>query len=85
MFHLAGKGPISRQVEQKMRHLTGERLLSGVMTEVRGDGGEKGERVSRAFFCPRKLSPFSRQGLTKGIQPKPTPSGSERQALAARS
>ncbi|MBQ2068830.1 MAG: hypothetical protein II465_01745, partial [Bacteroidales bacterium] len=55
MFHLAGKRPISRQVEQKMRHLTGERLLSGVMTEVRGDGGEKGERVSRAFFCPRKL------------------------------
>ena len=67
MFHLAGKGPISRQVGQKMCHLTGERLLSGVMTEVRGDGGEKGERVSRAFFCPRKLFPLSRKELPQII------------------
>ena len=30
---------------------------------VRGDGGEMGKRVSRAFFCPRKLFPISRWAL----------------------
>ena len=29
--------------------------------EVRGDGGERDKRVSRAFFCPRKLLSLSRK------------------------
>ncbi|MBQ2068776.1 MAG: hypothetical protein II465_01460 [Bacteroidales bacterium] len=33
---------------------------------VRGDGGEEGKRVSRAFFCPRKLFPASRRNQDDG-------------------
>ena len=33
MFHLAGKGPISRQVEQKMRHLTGSHSSNGQLSQ----------------------------------------------------
>ena len=31
---------------------------------VRGNGGERGKRVLRTFFCPKKLFPF-REGISK--------------------
>ena len=63
--HLAGKRPIPRQVEQYLAHLTGYggdcRSVPAMTERVRGNGGERDKRVSRAFFCPRKLLSLSRE------------------------
>ena len=73
--HLAGKRPISRQVEQYLAHLTGYdgdcRSVPAMTERVRGDGGEEGKRVSTIFFMRRKLFPLRegrfpvRSGMTR--------------------
>ena len=73
--HLAGKRPISRQVEHFLALLTGYdgdcRSVPAMTERVRGDGGEEGKGVSTIFFMRRKLFPLRegrfpvRSGITR--------------------